>query len=126
MATRASLHPGICGVDLVVPVPANPVREPHNLPDVLATGIANQIGKPCLPEAVVKTRPTHIKDLPNEEKLAILDRAYEVTRPLEGSTVLLVDDLLLSGSTLGHIAALMRAAGAEAVIGFVATKTLRS
>ena len=77
-------------------------------------------------DVLVKTRPTNIKNMPNEQKLAALEGAYGVTDRFTSSSVLLIDDLFYSGSTLGHLAALLRAAGAGTVIGLVATKTLRS
>ena len=126
IAERALLHPGIGRADLVVPVPANPPKEPHNLPDVLARELAGTIGRPCELGVLVKTRPTNVKDLPNEEKLAALAGAYRVTERLDGRSVVLVDDLLHSGSTLNHLGGLLRAAGVSDIVGFVATKTLRS
>ncbi|OFW75508.1 MAG: hypothetical protein A2Y55_11950 [Actinobacteria bacterium RBG_16_68_12] len=126
VAARAAHHPGINRAGLVVPVPANPPREPHNLPEVLAVELARAIGRPCRLDVLVKTRPTNVKDLPNEEKLAALADAYVVTGRLDGRSIVLVDDLLHSGSTLNHLGGLLRAAGTSDIIGFVATKTLRS
>jgi hypothetical protein len=126
MAARAALHPRIQLVDLVLPVPVYPPRRPHNLPDVLAERVAGAIGATYSPDGLVKTRSTDIKNLPNDEKLAALTDAFQVTKRIEGARVLLIDDLLFSGSTLGYLAGLLREAGVASVFGFVATKTLRS
>ena len=126
IAGRMALHPGIRRADAVVPIPANPPKEPHNLPDVLAAEVARVIDRPCRLDLLQKTRPTDVKNLANEDKLDALDGAYSVSGRIDGLRVLLVDDLCRSGSTLGYAGALMRASGASEVVGIVATKTLRS
>jgi predicted amidophosphoribosyltransferase len=126
VAERAAQHPGIRRADLVLAVPACPSRTSLMLPDVLAEAIARAIDRPRPRDVLVKTRPTNVKDLAGaEERVAALQGAYHVTRRLEGRRVVLVDDLLQSGSTLNHVAGLLRQAGASEVIGFAATKTLR-
>ena len=127
MGSRAAEHPGLCRADVVLGVPANPVKQPHNLPELLALGVSRSAGLPLEQRLLVKVRPTEeIKDLPNEGKLDALAGAFEVTRPLRGEHVVLVDDLYFSGSTMGYLAGLLREAGASSVVGVVATKTLRS
>jgi len=127
MGSRFAEHPGICRADLVLGVPANPPKQPHNLPEVLALGVSRSAGLPLDQELLIKVRPTsEIKDLPNEDKLDALEGAYKVARPLKGEDVVIVDDLYFSGSTMGYIAGLLSDAGASSVVGLVATKTLRS
>jgi Phosphoribosyl transferase domain len=126
MANRVVTHPEVKRADLIVPVPANPPRLPHNLPDVLASQISRVAGRPLAQDVLIKTRPTNVKNLPNEEKIAALAGAYQVTTRIEAQTVVLVDDLLYSGSTLSQIGGLLRKAGASYIIGVVATKTLGS
>lgn len=127
MAARAWLHPGITGASWIVGVPANPPKEPYNLPELLAGEISTRVGIRHGAGLLRKLRPTpEIKSLPNEEKPAAIEGAYEVTRRLDGDSIVLVDDLLYSGTTISHLGNLLRGAGASRVIGLVATKTRRS
>ncbi|MGH7589127.1 MAG: phosphoribosyltransferase family protein [Gemmatimonadota bacterium] len=70
-------------------------------------------------------KPTEIKGLECEDKHAALEGAYEVEGDVLGRSIVLVDDLIRSGSTLGFIAALLREQGASRVLGLAATKTVR-
>jgi predicted amidophosphoribosyltransferase len=100
---------------------------PHNLPEFLASYFSQQAGIGELPGLLVKTRETRgLKDLPNPEKLAELEGAYTITQDLTAKGVVLVDDLLYSGSTLSYIGQLIRDHGARYVIGIAATKTMRT
>lgn len=125
MTDRFRQHPALSEADVVLGVPAFPPREPYNLPELLAEVLASELRVRFNGEALVKTRETSIKSLPNEAKLDALRGVYEVRRDVEGINVILVDDLLRSGSTLGVIGDELRAAGAAKVIGIVATKTMR-
>lgn len=126
-AERMSKHPAITLSDAIVSVPANPPKEPHNLPEVMARALSQAAGVPFERTAILKTRPTpEIKNLPNEEKLQALQGAYEVAGGLAGKSVVLVDDILYSGTTLGVIGDLLRAASVTQIIGATATKTLRN
>lgn len=127
LAGRMRNHPVITRADRILGVPANPPKAPHNLPELLADRVAQDVGRPYAPDLVQKMRPTTpLKDLPNEDKPPVLEGAYEVGEATDGETIVVVDDLLQSGTTLGHIANLLRQAGAAVVIGVAATKTLRS
>ena len=126
-ADRMSKHPAIARSDAIVSVPANPPKKPHNLPEVMASALSEATGVPFERTSILKLRPTpEIKNLPNEEKLQALVGAYEVSTNLAGKSVVLVDDILYSGTTLGVIGDLLRAAPVTQVIGATATKTLRN
>lgn len=126
-AQRMSKHPAINRSDAIVSVPANPPKKPHNLPEVMASALSEAAGVPFERTAILKTRPTpEIKNLPNEEKLQALEGAYEVSATLAGKSVVLVDDILYSGTTLGVIGDLLRAASVTQIIAATATKTLRN
>lgn len=93
---------------------------------MLARGLAESTGTRFDGNLVRKVRPTkQLKFLPADEKVAALEGAYELTERVDGETIMVVDDLLQSGTTLAHIANLLRENGAATVIGFTATKTLK-
>lgn len=125
IAQRADAHPGIHSADLVVPVPANPRKEPHNLPDVLGREVASILNLTYADDVLTKIRPTNVKDLALEEKLEAVRGAYRVVRAVKGKSIVLVDDILRSGTTLSVIGEELRGAGASRLIGLVATKTMR-
>ena len=127
MVERFRRHPRIAGADLIVGIPANPPKIPHNLPELLARHLSDQLGIVESEGLLVKTRETRgLKDLSNPEKLAELEGAYAVTKDLSGKAVVLVDDLLFSGSTISYVGQLVRDHGARYVIGIAATKTRRT
>lgn len=126
-ADRMAQHPAIMTSDVILPIPANPPKEPHNLPDLLGEALAVKTGVPFRSDILIKARATpEIKNLPNEEKLAALRDAYETDSRLDGKKVVFVDDILYSGTTLGVVGEVLVNAGAAQTIGTVATKTLRS
>ncbi|MGH7542488.1 MAG: ComF family protein [Gemmatimonadota bacterium] len=118
-------HPTFQRADGIVGVPANPPKEPHNLPELLAERASSILGIPCMKGLITKLKPTEIKGLQYEDKLAALDGAYRVEDSMSSQSIILVDDLIRSGSTLGFIAGLLREKGASRVLGLAATKTVR-
>ncbi|NDH85331.1 MAG: hypothetical protein EBY65_10800 [Acidimicrobiia bacterium] len=57
-----------------------------------------------------------MRDLDSSERPAVVRAAdYEVVEEVEGRHVVLVDDVVLSGTTLSHVADLLLAAGAASV-----------
>lgn len=127
MADRYCNHPRICSADQIVGVPANPKREPHNLPEMLAHQLRFRLGVALGEGLLEKVIPTgQMKEGADDEKLVEMINAYRVTVDCTGETIVVVDDLLRSGTTLGVIAEKLRQAGAKTIIGVVATKTMRN
>lgn len=124
MTDRCQGHPGISRVDCVLGVPANPPKNPYNLPEVLAESISQKLGPTLRQDLVEKSRPTpEIKNLSDESKLEVLQGAYRVQGELRNESIVIVDDLVDSGTTLSIIAEQLREHGAGKVIGLAATKT---
>ena len=105
-------------VDLVVPVPASPDREAEREVDVasyIAERLARIVGLPLHPEALRREAGQRAYHASLEE----LRSQYRARRNLEdlvqGRAVLLVDDVVTRGRTVGVCAELLRAAGASAV-----------
>lgn len=58
MGDRFKRHSRIKRASRILGVPANPPKEPHNLPEVLAERIGRACGITVDPELVIKSRPT--------------------------------------------------------------------
>lgn len=106
--------------DLVCFVPLHSRRlawRGFNQSQLLAERIAARRGCPCIP-ALVRIRNTHAQaKLPHDERAANVAGAFAL-RPgaaevLSGRRVLLVDDVVTTGATIGGCREQLRAAGAE-------------
>lgn len=105
------------GVEVVVPLPLHPVkrcRRGYNQSEYLAEGIAAQLGVGIDRHSVRRTRNTASQALkPRRERAGNVEGAFSVRRPerLAGRHILLVDDVMTTGSTLLSCAAeILRAA----------------
>jgi len=120
----------LAAAEVLVPVPLHRRRlfqRKYNQAAVLAFAVGRLAGRPVLPDALVRTRRTEPLDRKSPE-----ERAREVAGSfsvlpsragrIAGRTVLLVDDVMTSGSTAGACAAVLMAAGATAVDVLVAAR----
>jgi ComF family protein len=109
------------GPDLVIPVPLHPARERErgfNQAALLATRLGRAAGVPVDGSVLRRVRPTAAQaDLPARDRQHNVRGAFAVRRPerVSGRHVLLVDDVLTTGSTAGSCAAALLDAGAAAV-----------
>lgn len=107
--------------DAIVPVPLNrkKLRERgYNQSDWLAKGIASVTGMPVWTDAVTRVKYTVTQTHLNaEERKVNIAQAFIVPKPavVEGRTVLLVDDIITTGSTIQEVAGVLRMAGAASV-----------
>jgi ComF family protein len=105
--------------DALVPVPLHPIRERErefNQADLLARRLAKRIGVPVA-NLMKRTRATAPQaGFDRTHRLENLEGAFEMRRPVEeGATLLLVDDVTTTGTTLNACAALLMEAGAGEV-----------
>jgi ComF family protein len=113
--------------DVIVPVPLAArrlVERGYNQ----AWQIAKPLGKALqvrshatLLRRVIETAPQSRLDL--DARRANVGRAFEVTAPVEGMHIAVVDDVMTTGATLEAIAHVLKAAGARRVTNFVALRT---
>ena len=103
---------------VLVPVPLAPKRlrdRGYNQSEHLARALAAYSGKPVLVEALRRTRETPTQTaLTPEARLANVAGAFE-GRGVQGSRVVLVDDVFTTGATLLAAAAALTQAGAAQV-----------
>ncbi len=111
------------GADFLVPVPLHRRRRRErgfNQAEVLAGELSALTGIPVLSDALRKTvnlRPQ--TSLRSEARRANIRGAYRVARPeaIREKTIVLVDDVCTTGSTLGECARVLKGAGAADVRG---------
>ncbi|KQQ99428.1 ComF family protein [Deinococcus sp. Leaf326] len=99
----AAAVPPSWNVAAVVPVPLHPARQRergYNQAELLARAIAHRLGVPCVP-ALERTRATAQQARQQVgDRQANLAGAFRVCGALPPGTVLLVDDVATTGSTL--------------------------
>lgn len=111
----------VAGCDVIVPVPLHRwrlLRRRFNQSAMLALGLSRASGQDCVLDMLTRTRAT-----PPQGHKRARDRASNVRKAfamtprhnVQGKTVLLVDDVFTTGSTLRECANVLLAAGARAV-----------
>lgn len=109
--------------DLLVPVPLHYwrfVKRRYNQAALLARTVAKHTGKPCLPDALRRTRPTASQTgLSKREREANMRGAFAVNprhaEALKGRSILLIDDVYTTGATLNACTRALMGAGAAGV-----------
>jgi ComF family protein len=102
-------------VDVVIPVPLHwwrRLRRGYNQTEALATAIANQLGVPCQPGWLRRVRPTKSQvEMSATQRRANVRGAFRLSAraKVHGKAVLLIDDVLTTGSTGSEAARALRA-----------------
>ncbi len=121
---RLMLRPGrelLARADLLVPVPLHPTRlrwRCYNQAALLANALSRLTGRACVPDALCRVKPTAPL-----ERLGLTGRQAELVdaiAPRAGfaatnQTVLLIDDVMTTGTTANACAVSLRDAGAVRV-----------
>ena len=114
---------------LVVPVPLHRSRlrqRGFNQAVLLGKVVSDQLSLPLLPDALIRTRQTEPQiKLSAPERRVNVKGAFEVKRTdrIEGKRILLLDDVMTTGSTLDECAGALKRAGADLVIAATIART---
>ncbi len=107
--------------DALLPIPLHPTRQlerGYNQSAMLAEGLGAILDRPVLLDTLARPHPTRSQThLSREARWANVRDAFAVSQPdvCAGQTVLLVDDILTTGSTLAAAAHVLHDAGAASV-----------
>ena len=106
-------------IEAVVPVPLARERERErgfNQAELLAQRVAQRLGVPARPRWLARVRTTRPQsDLAASERRANVRGAFRASPEVSGRHVLVVDDVLTTGATLGECARALRGGGARRV-----------
>jgi len=110
--------------DLLIPVPLHRRRERergYNQSRLLARELSVLSGIPVSEQALRRTRdtPPQVAKSGHEERRRNMEGAFECAEAVAGQSVLLVDDVVTTGSTMSACAGPLKAAGASSVWGLV-------
>jgi ComF family protein len=114
---------------LLVPVPLHRSRlrqRGFNQAVLLGKVLSRRLSLPMLPDALVRNRPTEPQiTLTAVERRTNVKGAFAVRRPADiaGKRVLLLDDVMTTGSTIDECAKELKKAGAEAVVAATIART---
>ena len=107
VAREMSPHGFFDGIDMIIPLPLHPARQRkrgYNQSCEFALGINSVLHIPVAEGIIVRTRNTKSQTLmTSTQRASNMIGAFAVARPeeLKGKHVLLVDDILTTGASLG-------------------------
>ncbi|MCB9893968.1 MAG: ComF family protein [Planctomycetes bacterium] len=117
-------------IDVIVPMPLHVIRRfqrGYNQAEVIARPLAQSLEKPVLSEVLRRAGKTERQaTLSPAQRKANVEGVFEVragrTSDIDGKSVLLIDDVMTTGATLGAAARCLKKAGARAVYAAVAAR----
>lgn len=115
-------HP--IAADVIIPVPLHRRRQRergYNQSELLARELGALTGVAVDKRALRRTRnaPPQVSIDGHEERRQNVEGAFECTTSLDGTHVLLIDDVVTTGSTMSACASALKNAGASSVWGLV-------
>lgn len=120
MATHFKAYVRSVSPDMLVPIPLHRrrfLRRGYNQAQLLADGLGRELGIPCrndLIKRVKNTRPQ--KELDVWRRQNNLKKAFKITgNDVKCKTIILIDDIYTTGSTMDAVAEVLFAHGAKAV-----------
>ncbi len=122
--------PELSQADIILPVPLHRTRireRGYNQSLLLAKMVSSNSGKPLCLDAVFRTKPTKSQTkLDQNERRENLKDAFTVVFPerIKNCSIVVVDDVFTTGTTLDEIAKTLLKAGADCIYGLVLARTL--
>jgi len=116
--------------DVIVPVPLHPSRlraRGFNQSLLIADRLGRHLGRPVSATDLIRTIATEPQtSLPRSKRIGNLRRAFTVRHAdvFGGRSVLLVDDVFTTGTTLNECAKALRTAGATSVSALTLARTI--
>ena len=111
---------------VVVPVPPSPDR-PNRLVPAIAAALGARWGLPVRAAIERYAITPRLRDLePAERRDAAIAGDYRLVGRLDASSVVLVDDVVLTGTTLEHVAGVLCDGGASRVVAVAVARSRRA
>ena len=113
---------------IVVPVPLNKKRlleRGFNQSALLSECFARHFGLTCHAEIIERFRPTpHQVGLNKQQRQINVKNSFKIIKPelVKNKNIILIDDVVTTGSTLEEVAKTLKQNGAQKVIGLVVAK----
>ncbi len=118
-------------LNIIVPVPLHRLRlrqRSFNQAVLLGRVLSRDLGMPMVPDALVRTRATEPQiELSAAERRVNVKGAFAVkgAERIKGRKILLLDDVMTTGSTMDECAKELKKAGASVVIAVTIARTAR-
>ena len=110
-------------IDLIIPIPLHKRREKergYNQSELLAQELGRELHLP-VERGLVRIRNNRSQTgLTDQERKENVRGIFRLDSEIEGLNILLVDDVMTTGSTIEEAASVIKAAGAKAALGAVA------
>jgi len=115
--------------DAIVPVPMHPIKEyfrAYNPPEALAIALAKRYPEiPIRTDLLKKTRLTRSQTtLHKDARTSNVKDVFRASKDVQGLTILLIDDVTTTGSTLLACANALKAQGADKIYALAACKAI--
>ncbi len=108
-------------VEMIVPVPLHHSKlskRGFNQSELFAQGLSDGLDIPVISDAVLRVKKTNTQTQKNKvERWQNMDGVYELSDPaiFKDKHVMVVDDVLTTGATMGELVTLIAKAGAEGI-----------
>ena len=113
--------------DVLIPVPLHKRRERergYNQSEFLARELGKRVGMPVETRVLrrIRNAPPQVSMKSDEERRRNIEGAFECASQIDARRVLLIDDVVTTGSTLSACGIALKAAGARSVWGLALTR----
>ena len=132
LEASARAHFDLAAVDLLLPMPLTAFHRldrGYNQSGYLAEALAKRFDRTCREDVLKrKGRPERQSELDEDARRENVKDTFAVTKPdlVRGRTVLLVDDVMTTGSTLSECARELKLSGASRVWCLTLARSIRS